>query len=75
MVSGSDAQQSRLDAFHVCPHCRSAYRREECSGRAITSGVYHCPKCGHDAPLNIEIREGEINEQAEDKPSGADLSS
>ena len=55
--------------FHVCIHCGSAFRREEFTGRAITSGVYHCPKCGLDGPLNIEIREvQEPGEQSSEKP-------
>jgi predicted RNA-binding Zn-ribbon protein involved in translation (DUF1610 family) len=43
--------------FHVCVHCGSAFRREQFEGRAITSGVFPCAKCGTEGPLNIEIRE------------------
>jgi hypothetical protein len=43
--------------FHVCIHCGSAFRREEFEGRAITSGILPCTKCGAEGPLNIEIRE------------------
>jgi predicted RNA-binding Zn-ribbon protein involved in translation (DUF1610 family) len=61
--------RSKLSHFHVCVHCGSAFRREEFTGRAITSGVYHCPKCGLDGPLNIEIREvQEPEEQSSEKP-------
>ena len=42
--------------FHVCIHCGSAFRREEFEGRAITSGIVPCTKCGAEGPLNIEIR-------------------
>jgi hypothetical protein len=45
--------------FHVCIHCGSAFRREEFEGRAITSGILPCKKCGAEGPLNIEIRETE----------------
>ncbi len=43
--------------FHVCIHCGSAFRREEFEGRAVTSGILPCAKCGVKGPLNIEIRE------------------
>jgi hypothetical protein len=43
--------------FHVCIHCGSAFRREEFEGRAVTSGILPCTKCGAEGPLNIEIRE------------------
>lgn len=43
--------------FHVCLYCGSAFRREEFEGRAITSGIFPCPKCGVEGPLNIEIQE------------------
>ena len=41
---------------HVCVHCGSIFRREDFEGRAITSGLFTCPKCGYEGPLNIEIR-------------------
>lgn len=41
---------------HVCIHCGSTYRREDFEDRAHTTGIYPCPKCGNDGPLNIEIR-------------------
>ena len=43
--------------FHVCVHCGSAFRREEFGGRAVTSGILPCTKCGAEGPLNIEVRE------------------
>jgi translation initiation factor 2 beta subunit (eIF-2beta)/eIF-5 len=46
-----------LAHFHVCIHCGSAFRREESEGRAITSGILPCTKCGAEGPLNIEIQE------------------
>ncbi len=42
--------------FHVCVHCGSVLRREVFEGRALTSGIYLCPKCGLEGPLNVEIR-------------------
>lgn len=41
---------------HVCVHCGSASRREEFEDRAQATGIYRCPKCGKEGPLNIEIR-------------------
>ena len=60
MIDDPDMQQPLFEHFHVCIHCGSAFRREEFSGRAITSGIYTCPKCGLDGPLNVEVREVEV---------------
>lgn len=43
--------------FHVCVHCGSSFRREEVEGRVHTTGIFVCPKCGKEGPLNIEIHE------------------
>lgn len=43
--------------FHVCIHCGSSFRREEVEGRVHTMGLFLCPKCEIEGPLNIEIRE------------------
>jgi predicted RNA-binding Zn-ribbon protein involved in translation (DUF1610 family) len=48
--------------FHVCKHCGAATRREEFEGRALTSGIFLCPKCGLEGPLNVEIREVQESE-------------
>ncbi len=48
---------------HVCVHCRSAFRREEFEDRAHTTGIYLCPKCGVESPLNIEIRAADTLEK------------
>jgi predicted RNA-binding Zn-ribbon protein involved in translation (DUF1610 family) len=42
---------------HVCVHCGSTIRREELEGRAHTTGIFPCPNCGAEGPLNLEIRE------------------
>jgi len=42
---------------HVCVHCHNAVRREELEGRGHTTGVFPCPKCGIEGPLNLEIRD------------------
>ena len=53
----SDEPNHPLRHFHVCIHCGSAFRREEFEGRAITSGILPCTKCGTEGTLHIEIRE------------------
>lgn len=55
--AASRETNSPLLHFQVCIHCGSAFRREEFEGRAITSGIFPCTKCGFEGPLNIEIRE------------------
>ncbi len=42
---------------HVCTHCRNPFRREEVEGRVHTTGLFLCPKCEMEGPLNIEIHE------------------
>lgn len=59
-MSDSNGHMRELHHFHVCVHCGSIFRREEFVGREITSGIYHCSRCGLDGPLNIEIREVEV---------------
>ncbi len=41
---------------HVCTHCGSVLRREQVDSRQVASGMFHCPKCGLEGPLNLEIR-------------------
>ena len=41
---------------HVCTHCGHPIRREEVDSRQVASGIFHCPKCDFDGPLNVEIR-------------------
>jgi predicted RNA-binding Zn-ribbon protein involved in translation (DUF1610 family) len=54
--------------FHVCVHCGSAFRREEVEGRAHTTLIFLCPKCGIEGPLNLEIRE--IDRPEPEPPKG-----
>ena len=37
--------------FHVCVHCGVSFRREEVEGRVHTTGLFLCPKCGREGPL------------------------
>ncbi len=62
----SDKPKHSLLHVHVCVHCGSAIRREELEGRAHTTGIFVCPKCGAEGPLNLEIRE--MNESGPDQP-------
>lgn len=59
---------ARLIPVHVCVHCGRAIRREELEGRAHTTGIFVCPECGAEGPLNLEIRE--MNESGLDPSKG-----
>ncbi len=50
MPNDSNVLKLLGELFHVCDHCGSAFRREEFRARAITSGIYRCPKYGHEGP-------------------------
>ena len=52
-----EAKRIQLMHVHVCPHCGYLLRREEVDGRQVASGMFHCPKCDLDGPLNVEIRD------------------
>jgi predicted RNA-binding Zn-ribbon protein involved in translation (DUF1610 family) len=54
---------------HICVHCGKAFRREEVEGRGHTTGLFLCPQCGVEGPLNIDIRE--INESQSHLANGA----
>jgi predicted RNA-binding Zn-ribbon protein involved in translation (DUF1610 family) len=70
MTNDSNVPQPRFEHFHVCVQCGGAFRREEFGARAITSGIYTCPKCGHEGPLNVEIRAVEDHTEDKQSPSG-----
>jgi predicted RNA-binding Zn-ribbon protein involved in translation (DUF1610 family) len=53
--SNRDKPSSPLVHVHVCTHCGGAFRRELFEGRMHSTGIYPCPKCGNEGPLNIEI--------------------
>lgn len=57
MGHDTNESQSQLLHVHVCLHCGSAFRREEVEGLVHTTGLFLCPKCGIEGPLNIEIHE------------------
>lgn len=74
MANDANLSQPRFEHFHVCIHCGCTFRREEFSGRAITSGIYTCPKCGLDGPLNVEVREVEALDESKNNPPDIDSS-
>jgi hypothetical protein len=62
MTDDSYDHSSRPTLIHVnaCIHCGHLLRREEIDSRQVASGIFHCPKCCLEGPLNVEIRN--INE-------------
>jgi hypothetical protein len=50
-----NTKSSSLVHVHSCVHCGAKFRRERFEVRALTSGVFHCPRCLHEGPLNVEI--------------------
>lgn len=71
----SEGARHTLEHVHMCVHCDSTFRREEYESRALTSGVYLCPKCGLEGPLNVVIREVEEPGEDETPPPGVHSSS
>ena len=51
---------------HVCVHCGGATHREMFEDRAHTTGVYPCPRCGKEGPLNIAILEAKMVAERDD---------
>ena len=49
--------EADLIHLHICIHCGHSRTREEVGDQELSSGIVHCPKCGIDGPLNIEIRD------------------
>lgn len=72
-MNDSEGQGRTLSHFHMCVQCSSSFGREEFEGRALTSGIYTCPKCGFEGPLNVVIREDEEAEQHSQDQPGSDL--
>lgn len=63
MSADSSSQPNRLLLHvHVCIHCESPFHREEVEGRVHTTGLFLCPKCEVEGPLNIEIHEVDDDE-------------
>lgn len=74
-MNDSDSQGCTLGHFHKCKHCDSLFHREEFEGRALTSGIYPCPKCGFEGPLNVVVLEEENPERDKKPRSGDDSAS
>jgi transcription elongation factor Elf1 len=54
--TGANNHETNLIHIHTCIHCGQSRNREEIGDHEINSGILHCPGCGMDGPLNIEIR-------------------
>lgn len=65
MAQNTNESSSSLLHVHTCLFCTSVFRREEMEGRVHTTGLFLCPKCGEEGPLNIEIREVSNNKSQE----------
>jgi len=50
------ASTPELMHLHVCVRCGHARRREEITGPEMASGIFQCPSCDSNGPLNVEIR-------------------
>jgi len=57
MENDSNTTHRELAHYHACVHCGSLSRRDEFDGAAVATGVYPCPKCGLDGPLNLVIQD------------------
>jgi predicted RNA-binding Zn-ribbon protein involved in translation (DUF1610 family) len=55
-MGDSQTSTGGLIHVHVCVNCGTLTRREAFEGRALSSGIFTCPKCGDEGPLNVEIR-------------------
>lgn len=53
----NDESASRLIAVHVCPDCGSAIERVDANPESLITGLIKCVRCGHEAPLNVEVRD------------------
>jgi hypothetical protein len=40
---------------HKCVGCGGIFRREAFEGRMHLTGIFTCPSCGTEGPLNLEI--------------------
>lgn len=67
MLDEPDTAHSALTHVHVCAHCGGAFRREAFEGRMHDTGIFICPNCGAEGPLNIEIRELDESEAGQMK--------
>jgi transcription elongation factor Elf1 len=58
MKSDFDSNKGKTDLIHLhtCIHCGQMRYREDIGDHEINSGLIHCPGCGMDGPLNVEIR-------------------
>jgi len=53
----SDITSQRLVAVHVCTECGGATERANANQDSLITGLIRCSHCGHEAALNVEIRD------------------
>lgn len=53
---GLDSRNIFMIHIHTCIHCGHVRYREDIGDHEINSGILHCPGCGMDGPLNVQIR-------------------
>lgn len=68
MKDNTNGPSTSLLHVHVCLHCTAVFRREEVEGRVHTTGLFLCPRCEKEGPLNVEIRDMSTDETAEPIP-------
>jgi len=53
----NETSRDELIAVHICQSCETATERAAVNAESMISGLVRCPACGHEGPLNIEIRD------------------
>jgi hypothetical protein len=67
MKDESNSVHPLLVPVHTCLKCGGVFRREVFEGRMHTTGIFTCPACGTEGPLNLEIRELDRSESSPTK--------
>jgi hypothetical protein len=67
MKDESNSVPPMLVPVHTCLKCGGVFRREVFEGRMHTTGIFTCPACGTEGPLNLEIRELDRSESSPTK--------
>ncbi len=45
-----------LIAVHVCRSCGAVVRRSDAAGAPNASGIFRCPVCSAEGPLNLQVQ-------------------
>jgi len=70
MKDNTSGFSTSLLHVHICLHCTAVFRREEVEGRVHTTGLFLCPRCEREGPLNVEIRDMSAGETEDRMPDG-----